>query len=99
MLFYQRCLIIIVGMNSFDKIVNRLNWTNNSTHLYTSFIHLLISVLIQLWFIYRFPILFVSWLVITDPYLHKLIINNYKGGEKKDVAKKDVAKKDGIMDK
>ncbi len=75
MLFYQKFLIIVAIINSFDDFIGKIKWNNKPNQIYISFVNMCIFALIQLLIIYKYPILFVSWLIVSDPYIKQYFAN------------------------
>jgi hypothetical protein len=74
----HKCLIILSVSQSLLTGLRGINIKSNPITIYFTFMNLMTEILLKFTFIYKFPILFVSWTIINNSTFQNLIINLYK---------------------
>jgi len=70
---FYNYLIIITAISELISGTKRIQWSTNQFFILMSIINILAEVLIHLFIAYEFPILFVSWIVISDPLFQNIL--------------------------
>lgn len=73
MLSFRQLIMIYATIQIFQSDMKYIRWLSNPVLLSLDIIYFITEVLIQLLIAYKFPLLFVSWLIITDAFYHRLL--------------------------
>jgi hypothetical protein len=68
--------IIMAAINATIEGAKRITWSVNPISLCLSVMNLIAEIIIQVFIVYKFPLLFVSYVVVTDP-LFQTIVKKY----------------------
>jgi len=66
-------VIIITAISATISATKRIQWYNNPLFMFLSYMNLIADILTQVFIAYKWPIIVVSWVIITDPLTQDVI--------------------------
>ena len=63
---FIKYVVIFAALRSIYYGINNLKWSLNSFYIYLQIINLISEIIINSAIAYKFPLLFVSWIVLTS---------------------------------
>lgn len=73
MISLHEILMLLIGISAVIIGVKKIKWVNDLSFMLILFISLLAEILTQVFIVYKFPLLFISWILITDPLVLRII--------------------------
>lgn len=73
MLSLHQIIMIYAAIQAFQSGRKSIKWSANPIFLFMTIINLIAEILTQVFMAYKFPLLFVSWMIITDPFYQRLL--------------------------
>jgi hypothetical protein len=68
--------IVMAAITTAVSGAKRITWSDKSIWLYVLIINLVTEIISQVYFVYKFPLLFVSYVVVTDPLFQTIMTKN-----------------------
>lgn len=78
MLSFHNFVIIFAAITVAISGVKKIKWNLNPFFMFLSIMNLVAEILSQVFIAYKFPILFVSWIIISDPLFQDTMKYLYK---------------------
>lgn len=81
MISFNNLVIIIAAISAAISGSKDIKWYSNQVLLLFSIVSFITEIIIHILFAYKFPLLFVSYIIITDPlfqYIIKYCYKNYR---------------------
>ena len=78
MLSIHNFVIIFTAISVAISGAKRIKWHLNPVFMFFSIMNLVAEILTQVFIAYKFPVLFVSWIIISDPLFQDIIKYLYK---------------------
>lgn len=73
----HQIVIIITAISTAISGAKRITWSINQVLLFLSVMNLIAEIITQVFIVYKFPLLFVSYVVVTDPLFQTTMKNIY----------------------
>ena len=78
MLSYHTIILLLFFIKLSKSIRTCFTLYKNSLYIYIAIINEISYIIIQIQMQYKYPIIFVSWFLLTTPMIQNLIIYTYK---------------------
>ena len=70
-------VIIMAAISTAISGAKRITWSVHPALLFLSIMNLIAEVITQVFIVYKFPLLFVSYVVVTDPLFQDIMKKTY----------------------
>jgi hypothetical protein len=69
--------IVMAAITTAVSGAKRITWSDKSIWLYVLIINLVTEIISQVYFVYKFPLIFVSYVVVTNPLFQDIMKKTY----------------------
>jgi hypothetical protein len=74
----HQIVIIMAAISTAISGAKRITWSVNPLLIFLSVMNLIAEIMTQVFIVYKFPLLFVSYVVVTDPVFQTIMKKIYK---------------------